>query len=188
MKMFATYDEQGRYTWFGSATVGAEVKPGPGIYVGVVNIQRQYHDLATDGPVDMPPSPSPHHVFNWQNKVWDDLRTLTDFKDAQWSLIKIARTDALNTTFVWDGSEFDCNAEGQTNIRAAADRARRDATVILDWRLADNSKRALTASELSGLGDALDVYVAAQHAKASALRDQIYAATTVAQVTAINWF
>lgn len=137
--------------------------------------------------VEMPQRPSDHHVFDYQSKAWVDPRTLQDFKDAKWVEIKAAREAAEFSVFTWDGSTFDCDAESQARIRAAADRARRDSTTSITWRLADNSSRTLLASALDAVGNALDVHVATQHAIASALREQITAAISVAQLQNIHW-
>lgn len=57
----------------------------------------------------------------------------------------------------------------------------------IDWTLANNTARNLSAADLANVGAALGMHVAAQHAKARTLRSQIEAATTVAEVDAVTW-
>jgi hypothetical protein len=57
----------------------------------------------------------------------------------------------------------------------------------IDWTLADNTVRTLSGADMIAVGQALGQHVAACHIKARALREQINAATTVAEVEAVVW-
>lgn len=70
MNTYARYDADGKYIWFGTATVGVDISDSPGIYVGVVDMQSQYHDAASNAPVNMPDRPSEYHTFNYRTKTW----------------------------------------------------------------------------------------------------------------------
>lgn len=186
MIMFARYDANGRYTWYGNAGSDTELNE-PGVYVGLVDIYRQYHDVATNQPVNIPAKPSPNHVFDYALKQWVDPRTLDQIKAAQWELIKAARDAAEFSSFVWDGSEFDADALSQQRIIGAAQLAEINPAFEIDWTLADNSVRTLNAAQMKSVGTALGAHVNAQHVKARGLRTQIENATTRAEVEAVTW-
>ena len=90
--MYAKYNEDGCYTWTGNAGVHCDLA-APGVYVGIVK-PLQYHDLATNEPVDMPPRPSNSHFFNFKTKSWE----LNN--DHAWTTIRQKR-DALISATDW---------------------------------------------------------------------------------------
>lgn len=184
---FTKFSAEGRVLFTGRCQLETLALQGSNVIQGRFDSETSYIDTQTMVAVAKPARPSPFHEFDYAAKAWVDPRTLQDFKDAKWVEIKAAREAAEFGTFVWDGSTFDCDAESQARLRAAADRARRDSTTSITWRLADNSSRTLLASALDAVGNALDVHVATQHAIASALREQITAATLVAQLQNIHW-
>jgi len=89
--------------------------------------------------------------------------------------------------FTWDGSPFDSDAISQSRIQGAVQLAATAPGFTIDWTLANNSVRNLSAADLANVGAALGMHVATQHAKARTLRSQIEAATTVAEVDAVTW-
>lgn len=186
MIMFARYDVNGRYTWYGNAGPNDDLNQ-PGVYVGLVDIYRQYHDIATNQPVNIPPKPSADHTFDYVIKQWVDPRTLDQIKADQWSVIKEARAAAEFSSFIWDGSEFDADALSQQRIIGAAQLAEINPSFEIDWTLADNSVRTLNSAQMKSVGTALGAHVNAQHVKARSLRVQIENATTRAEVEAVTW-
>lgn len=118
---------------------------------------------------------------------WEDTRTLQDFKDAQWTLIKLARTNAEYAGFTWDGSTFDSDAISQNRITGAVTLAMMSPAFVIDWVLADNTTRLLDQSGMAQVGAALGTHVATQFAKGVMLRAAIEAATTQAEVEAVVW-
>ena len=79
MTMISTYDAQGRYLSVGSKSIvpaGMDTPPwalplgAVGSYEGAVDLASQYHDLASGQPVNIPPKPGPHHVFDYTSKIW----------------------------------------------------------------------------------------------------------------------
>lgn len=40
------------------------------IYRGHARLREQYHDFVNNTPVDMPPCPGEHFVFDYKNKCW----------------------------------------------------------------------------------------------------------------------
>ena len=102
-------------------------------------------------------------------------------------IIKQARSSAEFGGFTWDGSPFDSDAISQSRIQGALQLAAMAPGFTIDWTLANNSVRNLSAADLANVGAALGMHVAAQHAKARLLRSQIEVATTVAEVDAVTW-
>lgn len=135
----------------------------------------------------LPPRPTAQHVWDWLEKQWADPRTLNDIKLAKWAIIKQARSSAEFGGFTWDGSPFDSDAISQSRIQGAVQLAAMAPGFTIDWTLANNSVRNLSAADLANVGAALGMHVAAQHAKARLLRSQIEVATTVAEVDAVTW-
>lgn len=137
--------------------------------------------------VPIPARPSIHHVFDYATKQWVDPRTLEDLKAQRWREIRGARDAAEFGGFTWDGSTFDSDAMSQSRIMGAAQLAQLDPAFTIDWTLADNSVRNLSAADMVAVGVALGQHVATQHATARTLRAQIQAATTAAEVEAVSW-
>ena len=138
-------------------------------------------------PALLPSKPSFAHTFNWQTKQWEDLRTLADFKEIQWDLIKQARTNAEYGGFTWDSSFFDSDAISQNRITSAVTLAQSDPAFSVAWVLADNSVRTLNQTDMLAVGAALGQHVALQFNKSIALREAIKTATNAAQLAAIKW-
>jgi hypothetical protein len=136
----------------------------------------------------IPVKPSENHTFNYTTKQWEDPRTLQDIKDAQWALIKQSRTLAEYSGFTWDGSTFDSDAISQNRITGAVTLAQLSPSFTIDWTLRNNTVRTLGQTDMLQVGAALGVHVQTQFTKGQALRAQIYAATTVAEVEAVVWY
>ena len=145
-------------------------------------------DFVADGAVlPLPNKPSPYHVFNYTTKQWEDPRTLQDLKDAQWTLIKQARTQAEYAGFTWDGSTFDSDAISQNRITGAVTLAQLSPSFTIDWTLADNTVRTLGQMDMFQVGEALGFHVQTQFVRGQSLREQIATATTREAVEAIVW-
>ena len=134
-----------------------------------------------------PPPPSAHHTFDYTTKQWIDPRTLSDLQAAKWAQIKRDRDEAEFGGFTWDGSPFDSDAISQSRIQGAVQLAAMAPGFTIDWTLANNSVRNLSAADLAAVGVALGLHVGTQHAKARVLRAQIEAATTADEVDAVTW-
>lgn len=148
-------------------------------------------DVSTKELVIAPASPSPHHVFDYTTKQWVDPRTLADLKEAKWLEIKAARDAAEFGSFTWDNSTFDSDPTSQSRIQGAAQLATlalmNSQPFSIDWTLADNSTRVLTAQDMLAVGTAMGVHTNTQHVKARLKRDMINAATTAEEIAAITW-
>jgi len=131
-----------------------------------------------------------HSIFEVMDAatgIWFDPRTPQDHKDAKWTELKEARSQAEYAGFTWDGSVFDSNAISQQRITGAVTLAQMDAEFSIDWTLANNAARTLSATDMKGVGAALGLHVATQFAHAQDLRMQLDAAQTPEEVAALGW-
>ena len=149
------------------------------------DIEQDY--VYRDSVVSKGTKPSAEYIFDYTLRQWYDPRTLPDLKAAKWAQIKRDRDEAEFGGFTWNGSLFDSDAISQSRIQGALQLAALIPDFSIDWTLADNTARNLSAADLANVGAALGMHVAAQHAKARLLRSQIEAATTVAEVDAVTW-
>lgn len=188
MKQFIIYDAQGKILCTGTCPddhMEQQAKAGESVIEGKADDALEYID---EGRVATKPSkPSINHIFDYTTKQWIDPRTLQDLKAAQWSVIKAARQASEYAGFLWGNSTFDSDSISQSRIQGAVQLAGMDAAFTIDWTLANNTVRTLSGADMTAVGVALGQHVAAQHAKARALRAQIEAATTAAQVAAVVW-
>lgn len=130
---------------------------------------------------------SPYYEFDWVEKQWFDPRTLDDLRAAKWELIKQDRSTAEYGGFTWDGSTFDSDAISQARIQGAVQLAGIAPSFEIDWTLADNTVRTLSAADIAAVAQALGQHVAVQFSRARYLREQIMAAASPEAVHAITW-
>ena len=149
------------------------------------DIHNQY---VLDGEiVDKPPQPSAIHYFDYSSKSWVDPRSLEDHKTAQWTLIKAARSEAEFGGFTWDGSMFDSDQVSQARIQGAVLLATSNPDFVVDWTLADNTVRSLTADDLIAISQALGEHISLQHTRARNARALLDQATTLSEVQSISF-
>jgi hypothetical protein len=132
----------------------------------------------------------PSHPAAWDmaTKTWVDARPLPALKAAKWRAIKAARDAAEFGTFACDGNTFDSDLASQSRIQGAVQLAKLlGPAFTIDWTLADNSVVTLDAAEMQAVGLALAQHVQTVHAAGRTLRAQIEAATTKADLDAIEW-
>jgi hypothetical protein len=70
---YAFYTSLGEYTQTGITTdpvTEYDIPEGQDVYYGVVNSVKQYHDIDTNMPVDMPVKPSEYYKFDYTTKSW----------------------------------------------------------------------------------------------------------------------
>ena len=137
--------------------------------------------------VSMPNKPSTHHKFDYPTKTWVDPRSLEDHKTAQWALIKAARSEAEFGGFTWDGSIFDSDQVSQARIQGAVLLATSDPDFVVDWTLADNTVRSLTADDLIAISQALGEHISLQHSRARDARALLDQATSISEVQSISF-
>lgn len=132
-------------------------------------------------------APCPGRYHHWDPLVEQWVIALSDAKADRWATIKAARAAAEFGGFSWGGSAFDSDALSQSRVMGAVQLAQLDPGFTIAWTLADNSVRILNAQDMVAVGVALGQHVAVQHEKARALRAQIEAAQTAAEVAAVTW-
>lgn len=185
---FIIQDARGKILRTGSCPedhLQQQAHEGETVVVGEANDSTDY--IENGVVIPMPSKPSEHHRFNYTLKQWQDPRTPQDLKAAQWAIIKQARQAAEFGGFIWGNSTFDSDSISQSRIQGAVQLAGMGAGFAIDWTLANNTVRTLIGADMAAVGVALGQHVAAQHAKARALRAQIEAASTAAQVAAVVW-
>lgn len=137
-----------------------------------------------------PVPPAPHQVLAYRNGalVWEDPRTLAQMKAHKWAEIKAARAAAEDGGFTWDGSIFDSDMASNLRISGAVQLAQIvGGAFSIDWTLADNSVRTLSAAQMVAVGVAAGQHVATQRAIGRGLRTQINSATTPQDLEVIVW-
>lgn len=138
-------------------------------------------------------SQPPVRRAKWSNQImdWIDLRTLEQRKEEKWEQLKQARSAALDALLVTPYGVFDSDPESRQNIT--------DSVLLvktlnelgqpssIDFTLADNTVRTMTASEMIEVGLLLGAKVQAAHATGRALRLELDAAQTSEEVDSIAW-
>ena len=118
---------------------------------------------------------------------WHDTRTLAEAQALRIAAMREARDAVLNGTFTWDGSTFDADQVSQTRLLGAVVAALEPGFDPTLWRLADNTWRELTATQLRAVYQALQQHVRACFTQFGQREAAINAATTVAAVDAVTW-
>ena len=167
--------------------IARQAGPGESFLEVTTGVDDTSHYIADGALVPIPARPGNHHTFDYTAKQWIDPRTLSDLQVAKWEQIKRARANAEFGGFTWDGSPFDSDAISQSRIQGAVQLAAMAPGFTIDWTLANNSVRNLSAADLAAVGVALGLHVGTQHDKARVLRAQIEAATTADEVDAVTW-
>lgn len=130
---------------------------------------------------ELPPSPSPHHIFDYEIKDWIDSRTLDEIKNQKWVEIKSLRDQIEFGGFEFEGRMYDSDQVSQGRVMSAA-----IAGVDQTWTLADNSTVELTATQLPQLYISLQTHIAHVHERGRVARQLIYEAETKEAVEAID--
>lgn len=143
------------------------------------------------GFVAFPSQPDAHHVFDWATKVWQDLRTLQDFKNAKWAEIKKARDAAIAEPLITPMGVFDADATGSTNIFKSVLLANNltalGSPVAIDFTRFDDTVVVLNAAAMVQVGLLLAEREQLLRQLATQLRALIDAAPTAAFVQSITW-
>lgn len=113
------------------------------------------------------------------------------YREKTWARIKLARDAAEGGGFLYNGVKFDSDPTSVQRISGAVTLAMLAQTMgtpySQDWIVADNSTMALDAQGMISVGIALGMHVKAVFDRSKAVRAEIAAATTAAQLDAIVW-
>ncbi len=116
---------------------------------------------------------------------------LTLLKQDKWQSIKQQRDSSEFSGFTWDGSTFDSDQISQSRIQGAVQLAsmsiNAEQPFSIEWTLADNSTRILSAEQMLAVGVALSQHVSLQHSKARLLRSSIESCETKEELENITW-
>ena len=135
----------------------------------------------SNGWVNIPSKPTPHHEFNYATKQWIDERSIETAQEQKWNEIKAQRDTLEFGGFEFESNIYDSDLTSQSRILGAA-----NAALPQTWTLQDNSTINLNADQLNGLYVALQTHIAQAHERGRIARQLIYAAETIEQVEAVN--
>ena len=156
-----------------------------------LSVNCESHYVSNGELIPIPIKEVPEYIFDYTTKTWIDPRTLVDHQNTKWEEIKTARTESEFSSFTWEGSVFNCDSMSQSRIQGASQLATlatlNNSPFVIDWTLADNSIRSLTAADMLAVGTAMGVHITTQHAIARNLRNLIFAATTIEELSTIAW-
>jgi Domain of unknown function (DUF4376) len=138
--------------------------------------------------VDTPP-PTAHHL--WIAGAWvspPPSAQLGMIAKRKLGELKAARDVAQSSGFTWSGSPFDSDPVSQLRISLAVQQAASDgAAFSVNWTLADDTTRTLSATDVVALASKLSKFLNNQQSTYRTLKAAVKAATTAAQVDAIVW-
>ena len=129
-----------------------------------------------------PEQPSPHHIFDYNHKIWIDPRTLDQHKDQKWSEIKLQREIAEYGGFIYEDNIFDSDVISQGRLSAAAQLG-----VSVDWTLQDNSVVNLTHEQLLNVMRSLAAHISTCHERGRIARQLIYDSQTTEDLEKISF-
>lgn len=116
---------------------------------------------------------------------------LETIKRQKWMEIKQARDLVEFGTFAWNGNIFDGDQLSQQRIGQAAQQAMlakaSEIAYTQEWTLHDNTTIVLSADDMISIALAMGEHINTAHSKARLLRNQLDAATTPEEVSAIAW-
>ena len=132
----------------------------------------------------------------WQEKKWKEYgalpdnvsltqppKTLAEAKEAKKQAINQARDSKEQAGFIYDGSPFDTNQISYMRLLGASQTAQTALAAgqafSVEWTLADNSSRTMSAEDMIGIIPAFAMYSSTLHAKASELKAQVDAVAIV---------
>lgn len=130
-------------------------------------------------------------TFSGGSLTWFDPRSLAQAKADRWEAIKVSRDAQEFGLLTWGGSSFDADERAQARIHGAVQLASMaiaaGSPFTLDWTLADNTVRTLSAADVVALGGALAMQIRVAHEVARSLRASIENAIDAAAVAAVVW-
>ena len=157
-------------------------------------IEGQYPDdqfyVENFAAVAMPSRPSEHHQFNYTTKQWEDPRTLADLKAAKNEAINAARLRANQSHFTFTGKQIATDPLSRSDIDGAHGIIVATGALPPGWPggwKAINNEYVLIPDVPTWLAfyGAMVAQGTANFAHSQALKAQLAAATTPAEVEAV---
>lgn len=127
-------------------------------------------------------------AWKMPERIAVDMRDMDAVRRQAWERIKKARKAAELAPFTHAGSMYDANKEqigGAAQMALLAQLSEQPFSI--DWTLRDNSTKTHSAAEMIAVGVALGKHVSDIYDAGRVLREQITAATTPAELDAIQW-
>jgi hypothetical protein len=118
---------------------------------------------------------------------WHDPRTLDELRAARWATIKAQREALDNTPIALRDFEIDADASSRFDVMGALMAMQLTLATTRLWRCTDNVMRELTLTDLVAVGTGIASRRQGLIETSDALWQQLLAATTAAQIDAINW-
>lgn len=192
MNSYIIYQDSGKITRVVVCeNIQIQLQSGEQYIEGSVDNSKFYVDVATKTFVEFPPKTQPYYTWDWNTHSWVDSRTLQQVKDQKWEQIKRDRDAAINAPLSTPYGVFDADANSRANIANSVlylqTLEQQGTPGTVDWTLADNTIITLNYAEMSEVGLLLGQRTNAAYDTGRALRAQIDAATTIAEVDAIHW-
>lgn len=141
--------------------------------------------------VKKPPKTDQFSVWDDATWKWFDPRTLDQLKAEKWAEIKAMREALLTSPLTTPFGVFDATPDAQKSITDAVLMLQTLASLgtpqTIDFTLADNTTVTLTAMEMVQVGLLLGQRTQIAYSQSRALRAEIEAATSKAELELINW-
>ena len=150
-------------------------------YIDVDYLPNSDQYWGGDAWVDIPPQPSPYHVFDYDLKDWTDPRTLDEIKAQKWAKFKSQRDQVEFGGFGFEGNTYDSDQVSQGRIMGAS-----AAGVGQTWTLANNATVELTDLQMQQLYATLQAHIASVHERGRIARQLIFEAESKEEVEAIQ--
>ena len=189
--------DTGRIIRWGSCSekdFASQARPemGEGVIEGTGTSLTHRIDLEQGTPAELPVRPSPAHLFNFFTKVWEDPRSLDDFKAAKRIEINTARAAANLSSFQFAGKQIAADELSQRDIDKVALKVARSGELPIDfpgtWKAMDNTYVPIPDVETwDAFMDAMIAKGTSNFMHSETLKAAIAAATTVEEIQAITW-
>lgn len=154
--------------------------------------------------VNEPPVITNSQVLSWSSQLIDWIvrdktpeeleAELSAAKNERLSYITQCREDSFNVlTANWDNDTWDARETDSTrvaNVLTMIEQANQQGIPTppaIDWRTYDDQSRTLTVAQLTQLGASMFQAQQVIWYKQAMLKDQVLAATTIAEVNSITW-
>lgn len=189
ISIYSTHGELLRVVSCPESQIDIQIQNGEGYIEGVFFCDE--FQVVDGKPEKLTTQPSPHHVFNYTTKQWEDPRTLQDRKAAKWELMKQARVAAIDAPLVTPFGVFDSGVDARSSITDAVlmlqTLASMGQPISIEFTLANNTSVTLTTAQMVNVGLLLGKKVQDAFAQGRARRVQIDAAQSVAALEAVAW-
>ena len=140
---YLQYDSLGKILCVGSAPDGASTEHMEHVLLDPPEVDFSEDYVQGGEIVRRPPSPHPHHEWDWATKSW--LPNLDAAKAAKKGEIETERNSRINEPLTYDGKVLDADQAARDNLKAKLEEVRERIRLgipmlseLLVWRDADN--------------------------------------------------